>query len=55
MAREGKAVEDSQDAREEVLLPAYRVTGNPEVELQPCEKGVLLTHRICSVPAKADQ
>jgi hypothetical protein len=27
----GKAVEDSQDARQEVLLPAYRVTGNPEV------------------------
>jgi len=27
----GKAVEDSQDAREEVLLPDYRVTGNPEV------------------------
>jgi len=24
-------VEDSQDAREEVLLPAYRVTGKPEV------------------------
>jgi len=27
----GKAVEDSQDARQEVLLPAYRVTRNPEV------------------------
>jgi hypothetical protein len=27
----GKAVEDSQDARQEVLLPAYRVTGKPEV------------------------
>jgi hypothetical protein len=25
-----KAVDDSQDARTEVLLPAYRVTGNPE-------------------------
>ncbi len=24
-------MEDSQDAREEVLLPAYRVTGKPEV------------------------
>jgi hypothetical protein len=28
----GKAVEDSQDARQEVLLPAYRVTGKPEVD-----------------------
>ena len=27
----GKAVEDSQDARQEVLLPAYRVTGKPGV------------------------
>ena len=27
----GKAVEDSQDARQEVLLPAYRVTGKQEV------------------------
>jgi hypothetical protein len=27
----GKAVEDSQEARQEVLLPAYRVTSNPEV------------------------
>ena len=26
------AVEDSQDARPEVLLPAYRVTGDPEVK-----------------------
>jgi len=24
----GKAVEDSQDARQEALLSAYRVTGN---------------------------
>jgi hypothetical protein len=30
----GKAVEDSQDARQEVLLPAYRVTGNPEVNFR---------------------
>jgi len=27
----GKAAEDSQHARQEVLLPAYRVTGKPEV------------------------
>jgi len=27
----GKAVEDSQDARQEVLLPAYRVTSNTEI------------------------
>ena len=30
----GKAVEDSQDAREEVLLPAYRVTSNPQVRVE---------------------
>jgi len=27
----GKAVEESQDARQEVLLPAYRVTSKQEV------------------------
>jgi len=27
----GKAVEDSLDARQEGLLPAYRVMGKPEV------------------------
>jgi len=27
----GKAVEDSQDARQEMLNPAYRVTGNLSV------------------------
>jgi hypothetical protein len=29
----GKAVEGSQDAGQEVLLPAYRVTGKPETIL----------------------
>jgi hypothetical protein len=31
-------VEDSQDAREEVLLPAYRVTGKPEVNFSIADK-----------------
>jgi len=33
----GKAVEDSQDARQEVLLPAYRVTGKQEVIGDCCD------------------
>jgi hypothetical protein len=32
----GKAVEDSQDVRQEVLLPAPRVTGKPEVNFLNC-------------------
>jgi hypothetical protein len=34
----GKAVEESQNAREDVLLPAYLVTGTSEVNFSSADK-----------------
>jgi hypothetical protein len=43
----GKAVEDSQDARQEVLLLAYRVTGKPEIEQWSAGRGHKSASRRC--------
>jgi hypothetical protein len=48
-------VEDSQDAREEVLLPAYRVTGKPEVNFSIADdSGAIDKHCAVYVPPQLE-